>query len=279
MDFHFSLVSNDGPDTRSFLILQLNWLLQLPCQKPILRTTGTKWLMRWGGDHERKRQELMPDGTFLYDVHGSRRQNMWKTEGLKEPPERQQGLEIMAGHGYEGKPLLSLRGVTELKVRHWLNWLNLRIWQLLHWWSDFGKKPEHSDRPKWSYGSHVTSLSIRFSICEMGGLCLVWGSSTWAMNLLRNNRDYDLYTSIKCVSCLVTLPFKTLLSFKKWSDIHWFVASSRQFQKSCSALSKVLITALVHHKISIKLLRLLSIILFYDFLQDVKCNRLREAVH
>ena len=25
---------------------------------------GTKWLMRWRGDHERKHQEWMPDGTF-----------------------------------------------------------------------------------------------------------------------------------------------------------------------------------------------------------------------
>lgn len=61
--------------TRSFLIFQLNWLLQSPCQKLIFQTKGTKWLMRWGRNHERKCQEFMPDGTFLCDVHRSRGEN------------------------------------------------------------------------------------------------------------------------------------------------------------------------------------------------------------
>lgn len=72
--------------------------------------------MRWRGDHERKRQEWMPDGTFLSVMFAGAGEGTCKRYKARRSPQRQQGPEITAGHGYEGRGFAQPVEVAELKA-------------------------------------------------------------------------------------------------------------------------------------------------------------------
>lgn len=137
-------------------------------------------------------------------------------------------------------------------------------------------KARASDRSKWSRGSHANSLSSKFLVCKMGWLISSLGQAgdpevASSLKPLWVVRGHSFYISIKYVLFLVALPFKTLLRQKSdqiYSDLWPPVDSSKspfQLQVKCLAQH------LAHCELSMKwLLLLLSIILFHDFIQDVK---------